>query len=83
MPVSGWRNAKLIAVIIGLYTSIVFVLSVLIWVWLTAKEHKNKFQKLAHMDSLTNIYNRYGFDELAEEMIAKNPNAPYVVDSLI
>ena len=48
MPVSGWRNAKLIAVIIGLYTSIVFVLSVLIWVWLTAKEHKNKFQKLAH-----------------------------------
>ena len=79
MPVSGWRNTKLIAVIIGLYTSIIFVLSVLIWVWLTAKEHKNKFQKLAHMDSLTNIYNRYGFDELAEEMIAKNPNAPYVV----
>ena len=79
MPVSGWRNAKLIAVIIGLYTSIVFVLSVLIWVWLTAKEHKNKFQKLAHMDSLTNIYNRYGFDELAEEMIDKNPNAHYVV----
>ena len=79
MPVSGWRNAKLIAVIIGLYTSIIFVLSVLIWVWLTAKEHKNKFQKLAHMDSLTNIYNRYGFDVLAEEMIAKNPNAPYVV----
>ena len=79
MPVSGWRNAKLIAVIIGLYTSIIFVLSVLIWVWLTAKEHKNKFQKLAHMDSLTNIYNRYGFDELVEEMIAKNPNAHYVV----
>ena len=79
MPVSGWRNAKLIAVIIGLYTSIVFVLSVLIWVWLTAKEHKNKFQKLAHMDSLTNIYNRYGFDELAEKMITKNPNAHYVV----
>ena len=79
MPVSGWRNAKLIAVIIGLYTSIIFVLSVLIWVWLTAKEHKNKFQKLAHMDSLTNIYNRYGFDELAEEMISKNPNAHYIV----
>ena len=31
------------------------------------------------MDSLTNIYNRYGFDELVEEMIAKNPNAHYVV----
>ena len=79
MPVSGWRNAKLIAIVIGFFTSIVFVLSVLIWVWLTSKENKNKFQKLAHMDSLTNIYNRYGFDELAEEMIAKNPNAHYVV----
>ena len=79
MPVSGWRNAKLIAIVIGFFTSIVFVLSVLIWVWLTSKENKNKFQKLAHMDSLTNIYNRYGFDELVEEMIAKNPNAHYVV----
>ena len=79
MPVSGWRNAKLIAIVIGFFTSIVFVLSVLIWVWLTAKENKNRFQKLAHMDPLTNIYNRYGFDELAEEMIAKNPNAHYVV----
>ena len=79
MPVSGWRNAKLIAIVIGFFTSIVFVLSVLIWVWLTSKENKSKFQKLAHMDSLTNIYNRYGFDELVEEMIAKNPNAHYVV----
>lgn len=43
MPVSGWRNAKHIAVIIGFYTSIVLVLSLLIWVWLTSKELKNKF----------------------------------------
>ena len=79
MPENGWGNTTLIAIVIGFFTSIVFVLSVLIWVWLTSKENKNKFQKLAHMDSLTNIYNRYGFDELAEEMIAKNPNAHYVV----
>ena len=79
MPENGWGNTALIAIIIGFFTSIVFVLSVLIWVWLTAKENKNRFQKLAHMDPLTNIYNRYGFDELAEEMIAKNPNAHYVV----
>ena len=31
------------------------------------------------MDSLTNIYNRYGFDELAEKMIAKNPKSHFVV----
>lgn len=79
MPENDWGNTALIAIIIGFFTSIVFVLSVLIWVWLTAKENKNRFQKLAHMDPLTNIYNRYGFDELAEEMIAKNPNAHYVV----
>ena len=32
---------------------------------------------LARMDSLTNIYNRYGFDELAEKMIAKNPKSAF------
>ena len=52
---------------------IVLLLSVLTRVWLVSKENKNKFQILAHTDSLTNIYNRYGFDELAEKMIAKNP----------
>lgn len=31
------------------------------------------------MDSLTNIYNRYGFDELAKKMIAKNPKSHFVV----
>ena len=43
-------------------------MSCLTWVWLSSKKNKNKFQALAHMDSLTNIYNRYGFDELAEKM---------------
>ena len=43
-----------------------------------SKENKNRFQILAHTDSLTGIYNRYGFDELAEKMIAKNPKAHFV-----
>ena len=46
--------------------------------WLVSKENKNKFQILAHTDSLTGIYNRYGFDELAEKMINKNPKAKFV-----
>ena len=58
----------LVGLIVYKTDAIEFVLSVLIWVWLTSKENKSKFQKLAHMDSLTNIYNRYGFDELAEEI---------------
>jgi len=79
MPKSGWGNVAFVAVIIGFFTSIVLIMSCLTWVWLSSKENKNKFQALAHMDSLTNIYNRYGFDELAEKMIAKNPKSHFVV----
>ena len=77
-PKSGWRNSTLIAVIIGIFLSISLLLSVITRVWLVAKEHKNKFQILAHTDSLTNIYNRYGFDASAETMISKNPKAHFV-----
>ena len=67
-PKSGWRNATLLIIIIGMFLTISLLLSVLTRVWLVAKEHKKKFQILARTDSLTNIYNRYGFDEFAEKM---------------
>ena len=56
----------------------VYKRQVLTRVWLVSKENKNRFQILAHTDSLTNIYNRYGFDELAAKMIAKNPKTHFV-----
>ena len=77
-PKSGWRNATLLIIIIGMFLTISLLLSVLTRVWLVAKEHKKKFQILARTDSLTNIYNRYGFDEFAEKMIQKNPKAHFV-----
>ena len=77
-PKSGWRNATLLIIIIGFFLTISLLLSVLTRVWLVAKEHKKKFQILARTDSLTNIYNRYGFDEFAEKMIQKNPKAHFV-----
>ena len=77
-PKSGWRNATLLIIIIGIFLTISLLLSVLTRVWLVAKEHKKNFQILAHTDSLTNIYNRYGFDEFAEKMIQKNPKAHFV-----
>ena len=77
-PKSGWRNATLLIIIIGMFLTISLLLSVLTRVWLVAKEHKNKYQILAHTDSLTGIYNRYGFDEFAEKMIQKNPKAHFV-----
>ena len=77
-PESGWRNLRLLVIVGGMFTAIVLLLSGLTRVWLVSKENKNKFQILAHTDSLTDIYNRYGFDELAERMITKNPKKHFV-----
>ena len=77
-PTAGWRNKALVAAVCGFLTSILLLLVVLDWVWLTAKKHKKEFQVLARTDSLTKIYNRYGFDESAEKMISKNPQAHFV-----
>ena len=77
-PESGWRDLRLLVIVGGMFTAIVLLLSGLTRVWLVSKENKNKFQILAHTDSLTDIYNRYGFDELAERMITKNPKAHFV-----
>ena len=77
-PKSGWRNATLLIIIIGIFLTISLLMSVLTRVWLVASEHKKKFQILARTDSLTNIYNRYGFDGLAEKMISKNPQTHFV-----
>ena len=78
MPKSGWGNRPIIAIISGMFITISLLLSILTRVWLVSKEHKNKFQVLAHTDSLTGINNRYGFDEAAEQIMAKNPKAHFV-----
>lgn len=36
-------------------------------------ERRVELKELAHKDGLTKLYNRYGFDEMAEKMISKNP----------
>ena len=78
MPENGWGNNTLIAVISVFFIAITMLLVTLTRMWLVSKENKNKFQILAHTDSLTGIYNRYGFDELAEKMMDKNPKAHFV-----
>ena len=77
-PESGWRDLRLLVIVGGMFTAVVLLFSGLIRVWLVSKENKNKFQILAHTDSLTDIYNRYGFDELAERMVTKNPKTHFV-----
>ena len=82
-PKTGWRNNTLLIIISGMFLTISLLLSVLTRVWLVAKEHKNKYKILARTDSLTNIYNRYGFDELAEKIISKNPQTHFVAALLV
>lgn len=77
-PKSGWRNNTLIVTVITIFTTIILLLSGLTRAWLISKESKNKFQILARTDSLTGIYNRYGFDESAEKMMDKKPKAHFV-----
>ena len=77
-PESGWRDLRLLVIVGEMFTTVVLLFSGLTRVWLVSKENKNKFQILAHTDSLTDIYNRYGFDELAERMITKNPKTHFV-----
>ena len=77
-PESGWRDLRLLIIVGGMFTTVVLLFSGLTRVWLVSKKNKNKFQILAHTDSLTDIYNRYGFDELAERMITKNPKTHFV-----
>ena len=77
-PQSGWRNNTLIAVVTVFFLAVILLLTVLTRVWLVSKENKNRFQILAHTDSLTGINNRYGFDEAAEKIIAQNPKAHFV-----
>ena len=77
-PESGWRDLRLLVIVGGMFTAVVLLFSGLTRVLLISKENKNKFQILAHTDSLTDIYNRYGFDELAERMITKNPKTHFV-----
>ena len=77
-PENGWGNLRLLVIVGGMFTAVVLLLSGLTRVWLVSRENKNKFQILAHTDSLTGIYNRCGFDESAERMISKNPKAHFV-----
>ena len=77
-PENGWQDNLLIAKASIIFTVIILLLSGLIRVWLVSNENKNKFQILARTDSLTGIYNLYGFDESAEKMMDKNPKAHFV-----
>ena len=78
MPRAGWSNSKTLYFIFFGGLSLVLLLTEIIRVLFLLDERRVELKELAHKDGLTKLYNRYGFDELAEKMIKKDPEAYYV-----
>ena len=78
MPGGGWGNPRFVAGVAVLWTLIVLLMTWLTWALLDNRERKESFKKLAHVDDLAGIYNRYGFNAKAEKLIARNPGGPLV-----
>ena len=73
MPRAGWSNSTTLYLIFFGGLSLVLLLTEIIRVLFLLDERRVELKELAHKDGLTKLYNRYGFDEVAEKMISKNP----------
>lgn len=73
MPKAGWSNSTTLYLIFFGGLSLVLLLTGLTIVLFFLDERRVELKELAHKDGLTKLYNRYGFDEMAEKMISKNP----------
>ena len=82
MPKKGWNHTKEVSLVLVCGMIIVLLLTILTKVLLLLDERRIELKELAHKDGLTKLYNRYGFDELADKMISKNPKAHYVAAML-
>ena len=78
MPGSGWGEPRYVAGVAGLSTLIVLLLTWLTWALLDNRERKETFKKLAHVDDLTGLYNRYGFIDRVKKLIDENPGEHFV-----
>lgn len=78
MPRAGWSNSTTLYLIFFGGLSLVLLLTGLTIVLFLLDERRVELKELAHKDGLTKLYNRYGFDEMAEKMIKKDPEAYYV-----
>lgn len=73
MPRAGWSNSKTLYLIFFGGLSLVLLLTGLTTLLFLLDERRVELKELANKDGLTKLYNRYGFDEIAEKMISKNP----------
>ena len=82
MPKKGWQRSKSVYIAMVCGFIIVLLLTILTKVSLLLDERRIELKELAHKDGLTKLYNRYGFDELAEKMLSKNSQSYYVAAML-
>ena len=73
MPRAGWSNSTTLYLIFFGGLSLVLLLTGLTIVLFLLDERRVELKELANKDGLTKLYNRYGFGEMAEKMISKNP----------
>ena len=73
MPRAGWSKSKTLYLILFGGLSLVLLLTGLTTLLFLLDERRVELKELANKDGLTKLYNRYGFDEMAEKMISKNP----------
>ena len=69
MPKDGWNHTKEVSMVLFCGFIIVLLLTILTRASLLLDERRIELKELAHKDGLTKLYNRYGFDELADKMI--------------
>ena len=73
MSRAGWSNSTTLYLIFFGGQSLVLLLTGLTIVLFLMDERRVELKELANKDGLTKLYNRYGFDKMAEKMISKNP----------
>lgn len=82
MPSKGWIQAGSDTLVQAAGITIILLISGLIFTVLVLEEKKRTLTRLSLTDSLTDVYNRTGFDQMLDRYLKKHPNAPCVVAEL-
>lgn len=82
MPSQGWMQKGSGALVQAAGITIIILISGLLFTVLALEERRRNLKYLSLTDSLTNVYNRTGFDQMLDRCLQKHPDAPCVVAEL-
>ena len=72
MPTGGWKNDKLLLLVVLCGIAVILLLEVLTISMLLVDEQRKKFRRLSLTDSMTGLLNRTGFNLQLEEYLEGN-----------